>query len=179
MSSIFPALIPADRTYLPEQSVSTTHRTYSGKQTRVKHSNIKVGANVRLFFPAIPTVEMLEIVAHYREQLGRLASFSVPDELFSGMDFPSDFTPVGSQWSYIGKPAVVDIPLPGGAPSNRHNVTVELRSSPALPAANIPRFRWRLTSHPPNVQIVSSYFGSWAAQNYGWERDFQVDWWAD
>jgi hypothetical protein len=179
MASIFPALIPADRTYLPEQSVSTTHRTYNGKQTRVKHSNAKTNARVRLFFPALPTVEMLEIVGHHREQLGRFASFPVPDEIFNGMDFPADFTPGGSLWTYVAKPAVIDIPIAGGAPSNRHNVTVELRSSPALPAAHIPRFRWRLTSHPPSVQIVSSYFGSWAAQNYGWERDYQVDWWAD
>ena len=179
MTAIFPTYIPADRTYLPERSVFTTHRTYSGKQTRVKHSNIKTGAQVRLFFPALPTADMLEIIAHYRGQFGRFASFPVPDEIFSGMDFPPDFTPVGNLWAYVAKPAVIDIPLPGGAPSNRHDVTVDLRSSPVLPAINVPRFRWRLTSHAPNVQIVSSYFGNWAAQNYGWERDFQVDWWAD
>jgi hypothetical protein len=133
----------------------TTHRTYSGKEVRVKHSNIKARARFQLDFPALPTAEMLEIIAHYRKQKGGFASFTIPDAVANAMDFPADFTPAGNEWIYIGKPRVADIPLPGGSPSNRHNVTVDIESVPATSTTILPRFRWRLKALPP---VVTSAF---------------------
>jgi hypothetical protein len=133
----------------------TTHRTYSGKEVRVKHSNIKARARFQLDFPALPTAEMLEIIAHYRKQKGGFASFTIPDAVANAMDFPADFTPAGNEWIYIGKPRVADIPLPGGSPSNCHNVTVDIESVPATSTTILPRFRWRLRALPP---VVASAF---------------------
>jgi len=133
----FPAIIPSGRTWLPGEYASTSHRAYSGAEVRVRHSNMEVGATVRLIFRAISTSEMLAIKAHFSGQKGGFLSFQLPVQIFSGMDSPADFAPVGNAWKYASRVAVQDIPIPGDTPSNRHDVTIELQSVPAdvpLPA---------------------------------------------
>jgi hypothetical protein len=147
----FPELIPSARTYIPGSYPHTPHGTYSGAQVRVRHSNAVTGIGLRLFFRAITTAEMLEIKAHYAGQRGGFESFDIPDELLSGMDTPADFTTAGQRWLHAARPEVVDIPIAGNSPINRHDVTVELVSTPEKPAIYVPRVVYRLTALAPTV----------------------------
>lgn len=149
--SIFPTVTPSSRTYSPGDYPNTAHRTYGGGEVRVRHSNAVTGISLRLFFRAITTAEMLEIKAHYRARLGGFESFNIPDELLRGMTTPMDFTPAGQRWLYAGRPQVVDIPIQGASPSNRHDVTVELVSTPDKPVVFVPGLAFRLALLPPAV----------------------------
>jgi hypothetical protein len=124
----FPELIPSSRTYLPGAYPHTAHRVYDGSEVRVRHSSGVLGVRLRLFFPALTTVELLLVIAHYNGKQGRFLPFAIPDELLSGTTTPADFTPVGHQWRYAAKPSVEDISVDDGA--NLHNLTVELETVP-------------------------------------------------
>jgi hypothetical protein len=153
----FPALIPSARTYIPGEYPHTPHSTYSGSQVRVRHLNAVMGARLRLFFPALTTSEMLEIKAHYAGQRGGFVSFDIPDELLSGADAPASFTPAGQKWKYTARPQVKDISVDGDSPSNFHDVTVELASTPEKPVIYVPRVVYRLTALAPEVVgLISS-----------------------
>lgn len=149
--SVFPAIIPSTRIYSPGDYPSTTHRTYAGSQVRVRHSNAVQGARLRLFFPALTTSELLQIKAHYAGRRGGFESFNIPDELLSGMATPADFTPVGQRWLYVGRPQVEDISVDGDAPSNFHDVTVELVSVAEKAVVFVPRLIFRLTPQAPTI----------------------------
>lgn len=147
----FPDLIPSTRTYICGEYPHTPHLTYSGSQVRVRHSNAVLGMRLRMFFPALTSTEMLEIQAHYAGQRGGFVSFIIPDELLSGTDEPEDFTLAGYRWLYASRPQVVDIAVDGDTPSNFHDVTVELVSTPEKPVVHVPRVVYRLQALAPEV----------------------------
>ena len=124
----FPTLTPSTRTYSPGAFPHTAHRVYNGTEARVRHSNTVLGARLRLFFPALTTAELIDVIAHYNGQQGRFLPFAIPDELLSGTTTPADFTPADHQWRYAAKPTAEDISVDGG--TNLHNLTVELETVP-------------------------------------------------
>jgi hypothetical protein len=126
----FPDLIPSQRTYSPGAYPHTAHRVYRGTEARVRHSNAVRDVRVRLFFPALTTAELITVRDHYNARRGRFLPFAVPPALFSGTNAPTDFTPTDYQWRYAAKPSVKDIPVDGDAPSNFHDLTVELELVP-------------------------------------------------
>jgi hypothetical protein len=127
----FPSdIIPSTRTYSPGQYPHTPHRSYGGRETRVRHSNTVLGVRLRLFFRAISTAELIIIRDHYASKRGQFLPFAIPADLLSGMVTPADFTTAGQQWVYAARPQVVDIPIEGGTPSNRHDLTIELETVP-------------------------------------------------
>lgn len=126
--AVFPELIPSTRTYSPGAFPHTAHRVYNGSEARVRHSNTVLGARLRLFFPALTSAELINVIAHYNGQQGRFLPFAIPDDLLSGTTTPADFTPTGHQWRYAAKPTVEDISVDDG--TNLHNLTVELETVP-------------------------------------------------
>lgn len=142
----FPALIPSGRTYSPGSFPHTAHPAYRGTETRVRHSNTVLGVRLRLFFPALTTEELLTVRDHYMGQRGRFEAFDLPEELFSGTDLPTAFTPTGHRWRYANRPSVTDISVDGSTRTNLHDLTIELETVP--PEASIAggvRLRARIT----------------------------------
>jgi len=126
----FPALIPSTRTYNPGEYPITPHPLLSGSEIRVRHSNTVLGVRLRLTFAAVSSDDVVAVRNHYNGRQGGFLPFAIPDELLSGVAIPADFTPAGHQWVYASRPSVVDVPIAGDTPTNRHDLVVELVTVP-------------------------------------------------
>jgi len=126
----FPALIPSTRTYIPGEFPHTPHPLLSGSEIRVRHSNTVLGVRLRLTFTAVSSADVVAVRNHYNGRQGGFLPFAIPVELLSGVTTPADFTPAGHQWVYASRPSVVDVPIAGDTPANRHDLVVELVTVP-------------------------------------------------
>jgi hypothetical protein len=126
----FPALIPSTRTYSPGEYPITPHPLLSGSEIRVRHSNTVLGVRLRLTFQAVSSADAVAVRNHYHGRQGGFLPFAIPEELLSGVTTPVDFTPAGHQWVYASRPSVVDVPIAGDTPTNRHDLVVELVTVP-------------------------------------------------
>ena len=127
----FPALTPGDRTWTPGTAPHTAHRTYGGRETRVRHSNAAIGGRLRLTFYLLTRAEKLSLRDHYGGQLGGFLAFDIPAALLIGVAAPSAIDRPGYRWRYAGSPKVVDIPIDDDSgPLNRHNISIELAHVP-------------------------------------------------
>lgn len=120
----FPTLSPSSRTFTPGEYPHSPFTAWSGRQNRVRLSNVMLSSQLQLSFLAISEAEMLSILAHYRGQVGRFSSFPLPSDVFSGATTASDFTLSGYGWVYAEPPSVEDLPCGG------HNVSLSLVSVP-------------------------------------------------
>jgi hypothetical protein len=128
--TIFPALIPSTRTYSPGEYPITPHPLLSGSEIRVRHSNTVIGVRLRLTFQAVSSADVVAVRNHYNGRQGGFLPFAIPVDLLSGVTTPADFTPAGHQWVYASRPSVVDVPIAGDTPTNRHDLVVELVTVP-------------------------------------------------
>lgn len=126
----FPTLTPSTRTYSPGEFPSTAHPLLSGSEVRVRHSNTVLGVRMRLTFAAASSDDILAVRNHYNGRRGGFLPFAIPVDLLSGVFTPDDFTPAGHQWVYVARPQVVDVPIEGPTPMNRHDLVVELQTVP-------------------------------------------------
>jgi hypothetical protein len=126
----FPTLTPSTRTYSPGEFPSTAHPLLSGSEVRVRHSNTVLGVRLRLTFAAASSDDILAVRNHYNGRRGGFLPFAIPVDLLSGVSSPDDFTPAGHQWVYAARPQVVDVPIEGPTPTNRHDLVVELQTVP-------------------------------------------------
>lgn len=126
--STFPALIPSSRTFTPGEYPNTAYTSWSGVEGRVRHSNVMLSSSIRLSFLGLTESEMLSILSHYQGQLGSFTSFTIPDEVVSGLSI-LDLELTGYSWRYAEPPEVEDLPFGG------HNVDVSLESVPPEGAA--------------------------------------------
>jgi hypothetical protein len=126
----FPALIPSTRTYSAGEYPNTAHPLLSGSEIRVRHSNTVLGVRLRLTFVAVTSEDLLAVRNHYNGRRGGFLPFAIPDEILSGVETPADFTPAEHQWRYASRPRVVDVPIAGATPTNRHDLVVELETVP-------------------------------------------------
>ena len=120
----FPALAPSSRTFTPGTYPHSEIPTLSGTQTRVMTSNVQLSQRLRLTFAALTETEMLSIRTHYIGQQGRFLSFTIPNDLLSGMSAPASFTPTGYSWTYVAPPQISDVAC------GRYDVSVELATVP-------------------------------------------------
>ena len=126
----FPALVSSTRTYSPGEYPITPHPLMSGSEIRVRHSNTVLGVRLRLTFQAATSADVVAVRNHYYGRQGGFLPFAIPVELLSGVTTPADFTPAGHQWVYASRPSVVDVPIAGDTPTNRHDLVVELVTVP-------------------------------------------------
>lgn len=155
----FPAdLIPTGRTFTPGVYPHTAHPVFTGKESRIRHSNTSSNHRLRVSFTMLTTAEMLDVRQHYADQLGGFLPFVISDDLLIGTTTPADFTPTGHRWRYSGSPLVEDVPLDDGAPLNRHNVEIELECIPPESrwAAGL-RLRATVTWRPGRVSAPIEY----------------------
>jgi hypothetical protein len=120
----FPSLTPSSRTFTPGRHPHSEIPTLSGLQTRVRTSNVILEQSLRLSFAGLTETEMLSIRTHYIGQQGRFLSFTIPDDLLSGMGTPAGFTPTGYSWTYAAVPQISDVAC------GRYDVSVELATVP-------------------------------------------------
>lgn len=121
----FPALNPSSRSFTPGRHPHSEIPALDGLQRRVQTSNVILDQRLRLTFLGLTETQMLSIRSHYLDQQGRFLSFSIPNELLSGMTTLSDFTPSGYSWIYAGTPQIKDI-----SGTQRYTVNVELVTIP-------------------------------------------------
>ncbi len=119
----FPSLIPGSRAFTPGEYPHSSFTSWSGRQNRVRNSNVMLSSQLRLTFVAITEAEMLSILAHYQGKKGGFTSFVLPAEVFSGST-ASDYTLSGYGWIYSEPPNVEDL-MCGG-----HNVELTMQSVP-------------------------------------------------
>ena len=120
----FPALVPSGRTFTPGDYAHTVWRSMGGRSSRSRHSSIITGQRVRLSFLGLVQADLVLILQHWINRRGRFYTFDLPDEVWSGTDDPSEFTPAGYAWKYVAPPAVEDVGC------GLHDVTVELELLP-------------------------------------------------
>jgi hypothetical protein len=120
----FPALIPSSRTFTPGEYPHTSFAGWSGRPTRVRHSNVMLASTLSVSFIGLPAADVEDIVDHYGNQLGTFTPFGLPTELWSGVADPADYTLTGYLWRYAEPPSIEDLPCGG------HNVELVLESVP-------------------------------------------------
>lgn len=128
--STFPALIPSSRTLTPGEYAVTAFAGYSGKQNRVRHSNVFLAAQLRLSFVGLSEAQMLQIWSHYNGRRGDFRSFALPAEIVSNGSI-TDYVPGIYLWKYAGPGSVEDLPCGG------HNVSLTLETVPPSSASVI------------------------------------------
>lgn len=121
--TVFPSLIPSQRTWTPGDYPSTSFTALNLREGRVLHSNLLADSKLRLVFTGLDEADMLAILLHYQEQLGSFSAFDLPSQVFSGVSNDADYGTPGYQWRYAEIPLVEDLPC------GSHVVTVALESS--------------------------------------------------
>lgn len=117
----FPALTPAARVFTPGDYPHSQLKTYSGRQTRIRHSDAIVGQTISFTFTGLDESDRDLIIDHYRTQAGAFALFETHADNWSGSTNP---TPPGYRWAYAASPQIEDIGC------GYHNVTVQLQMMP-------------------------------------------------
>lgn len=117
----FPALSPAARVFTPGDYPHSKLKAYSGRQTRIRHSDAIVGQTVSFTFTGLDESDRDLIIDHYRTQAGAFALFETHADNWSGSTNP---TPPGYRWAYAASPQIDDIGC------GYHNVTVQLQMMP-------------------------------------------------
>jgi hypothetical protein len=156
----FPSLTPSSRTFTPGRYPHSEIPTLSGLQTRVRTSNVILEQQLRLSFAALTETEMLSIRTHYIGQQGRFLSFTIPNDLLSGMSTPASFTPTGYSWTYAAAPQISDVAC------GRYDVAVELATVPPE-GANVNGAEFtvgaRLVTVPAMSETIAVAFAGGAA----------------
>ena len=124
----FPALIPSSRTFTPGEYPATALAGFSGKQGRVRHSNVFLDGQLRLTYKAISEADMLLLWNHFTSQQGGFQAFTLPTETVSYDDL-DDYVPDSYRWIYLPDGSVEDLPCGG------HNVSLTLQCVPPAPAS--------------------------------------------
>lgn len=120
----FPSLIPSLRTFTPGEYPHTAYQAWSGREGRVRHSNVMLNSTLRLAFISLTEANMLSILSHYNGQQGGYLPFTIPSQLLNGVSAAADYTLTGCRWRYAESPVIDDIPCAG------HSVEVTLESVP-------------------------------------------------
>jgi hypothetical protein len=106
----FPTLIPVTRVYTPGEYPHTPFAGWSGKENRVRHSNVMLASQLRLSFVALTEAQLLEIISHYQGQLGSYLSFDLPSAAWAGVSSAADYELINYSWRYSEPPTVEDVP---------------------------------------------------------------------
>lgn len=128
--AVFPSLNPSSsRTFSSGDYPHTVYTGLSGDESRVRHSSVMTGSEVRLSFSGLSESDMLSILSHYQGQVGAYYAFTLPSISFAGMADATVFTLSRYQWRYQAAPVVRDLPC------GTHTVDVQLVSVAPEPVA--------------------------------------------
>lgn len=145
-STIFPALRPTRREFIPPvHSISST-RSINGLTYRRLHASVPSGAELRLTYENLPEADANTLLALYDTALGTYRSVTLPSETMAGAE-PElqaylNLTGTDQRWAFTGPPSMESV-APG---VHTVNLTLQSRivptgqrpSIPELPACDVP-----------------------------------------
>lgn len=120
----FPTLEPSSHTFSAGDYPHSRVTALSGRQGRVRSSNVMLNSRLRLSFVGITEAELLQVITHYQGQQGGFTSFPLPSIIWSGVSDSADYQLSGYGWIYVDPPEVEDWPCGG------HVVSLVLETVP-------------------------------------------------
>lgn len=102
----FPALEPSARAWTPGARPMTTYTAMNGREIRFRHANRAVNQRLTLGYSNVTETVGKQITDHYETVKNTTESFTVPAEVFAGMDSYSYTLATGNEWRYAGPPTV-------------------------------------------------------------------------
>jgi hypothetical protein len=102
----FPALRPSARSWTPGTRPITTYTAMSGREIRFRHSDRPVNQRLTLAYNNVAESVGVQITNHYETVKNTTQSFTLPAQVFAGMDNFSYTLAVGNEWRYGGPPSV-------------------------------------------------------------------------
>ncbi len=137
MTQIFPQVIPDHGlTIAQPKHPHVAKRSTGGGESRIKLSNVRVGAKISLTFGSLETEQLWAFVQHWREARGTARDFQLSPVSLGAMAAPARALLLSTTWKYASPPTCIDICA--GVPDRLlHTLEVELISQPRRVAAYI------------------------------------------
>lgn len=105
----FPALQPSSRSWVPGNFGLTTIRALSGAQARISHASTRFGDQLQLIFENRTEADAYLIANHYNTQGGGRDSFTLPTEVYAGLENSTPIAGALNLWVYQGPPEIEQI----------------------------------------------------------------------
>ena len=112
MSEQFPAIKPTTRNFTLGQIPTKIYRALSGATTKRSFGNRAYGYQIQLEFENISDATTKQIIDHYNNSKGGFERFTLPDDLFAGMNTTLKGTiqaPTAIQWEYAVPPDIESV----------------------------------------------------------------------
>lgn len=112
MTAQFPSVRPAERSFRPGQYPTKSYRALSGAIVKRAFGNRAYGYELQLSFNNITDSVTAQFIDHYNNTRGGFERFTLPAELFAGMD--ANLTskiqaPTQIKWEYSGPPDIKSV----------------------------------------------------------------------
>jgi hypothetical protein len=123
MSVAFPSIKPSGRSVTLGSYPTKVYRSLAGTTVKRSFGNRPFGYQLSLEFANLPDTATSQIIKHYNDTAGGFTRFTLPAEVFAGMDSTLRGqlqAPGGIRWEYAGPPEVVSVYR------GRSNVTITL-----------------------------------------------------
>ena len=136
MAEPFPVLIPSQPSVVMPRHPHVAKRSTGGGESRIRLSNVRVGAQLTLPFENIDTSQLIQLLAHWRNVRGTSREFQISATNLGAMAAAGRALLLSTTWKYASPPTCEDI-CGGVAQKLLHSVKVELISQPRRVAAYI------------------------------------------
>lgn len=112
MAAQFPSIKPAERSFRPGQYPIKSYRALSGAIVKRAFGNRAYGYELQLSFNNVTDTVTAQFIDHYYSTKGGFERFTLPAELFAGMD--ANLTskiqaPTQIKWEYSSPPDVKSV----------------------------------------------------------------------
>jgi hypothetical protein len=138
-TAAFPLLAPdRDLTVVQPRHPHVAKRSSGGGETRIRLSNVRVGARLKLSFSHVSTRDLETFVRHWRDARGTAREFVLTAVNLGSMGAAARTALLSTTWKYAAPPKCIDIC--GGPSRLLHSLEVELVSQPRRVAAYVDPF---------------------------------------
>lgn len=112
MAEQFPSIKPTNRRFSVGQFPTKSYRALSGATVRRSFGNKPYGYELRLEFENRTDTITAQLIAHYNSTSGGFERFTLPDNLFAGMDATLKGliqAPNSIKWEYASPPEIESV----------------------------------------------------------------------
>jgi hypothetical protein len=112
MAAQFPSIKPSERSFRPGQYPTKSYRALSGAIVKRAFGNRAYGHELQLSFNNVKDSVTIALVDHYNSTRGGFDRFTLPAELFAGMDASLRTrlqAPTQIKWEYSGPPDIKSV----------------------------------------------------------------------
>ena len=107
--SLFPALKPTARSFVPGTVPVSSYKSLSGKETRIILGDTPVEHQISLTFSNIGEDAAGLILSHWYGREGIALSFALPGDVWAGWSTYASAVTAGQQWRYVEAPSVTSV----------------------------------------------------------------------